>query len=123
VLETSYRHINWARQNEEFAKSLDPKFNIDANWAITAVFYAAVHYVDAYFAARGQRPVDHDEREQKLNRDDFFASVRKIYKELKRLSREARYEMAPYGEKEVRQSQALLEHIRSLVLTKFSNTR
>jgi len=42
--------LRQAEHNQEFAKSLDQQQNLKFwDWLITAAFYAAVHYVEAFF--------------------------------------------------------------------------
>lgn len=115
---TAREHLDWAEQNEAFARSLDRKYQVDINWTITALFYSAVHYVDSYFAARGTRPPDHETREKQIRELLFFTSIRKDYKRLKDMSREARYELAPYGEREVLEAKGHLERIKAVILAK-----
>lgn len=64
-------------------------------WRITMFFYAAMHAVDAVLIEQRVRPSDHDQRRQKVFTDPAFASslapLRSDYRELERLSRQARY--------------------------------
>src|SRR5437762_2448334 len=39
-------HLDQAQHNEQFFAKIDPSVNGD--WAVTVLFYAALHYVDAY---------------------------------------------------------------------------
>ncbi|MGH9652177.1 MAG: hypothetical protein ACRD6B_01795, partial [Bryobacteraceae bacterium] len=50
---TPNEHFDWAEANERFAASVDRSDPVAAGWAITALFYAALHYVDSCFASRG----------------------------------------------------------------------
>jgi hypothetical protein len=45
-------HLNRAQDNERLAGSLDLNSAINVDWAITILFYAALHYVDAYLAIK-----------------------------------------------------------------------
>ena len=112
-------HLSWARQNETFADTLDADTQVEANWAVTALFYAAVHYVNAYLVSRGLARQDHAVREASM-RQPFFDPVRTKYKRLKDMSREARYEIAPYCQRDVERAKGLLNEIKNHVLTKFS---
>ncbi len=46
-------HIERAERNEGFAGALNRTNAIEADWAVTALFYAGLHYIDAYFLSTG----------------------------------------------------------------------
>ena len=59
---TFEQHIGKAHHNEEFVARIksDPNF---LDWAVTGYFYAAVHYIESYFAKfLGRHSTDHGER-------------------------------------------------------------
>lgn len=109
---TAQEHFSWAQENEYLADTFRLDDNLETNWAITILFYAAVHYVDSYLSARNRREPDHDGREKQIALDDFFQPIRKDYKHLKNMSRAARYELAPYTEHDFRKAQSHLFRIR-----------
>jgi len=43
-------HLAKARGNESFALSLPLNSNSGVDWALVALFYSAMHYVEAYLA-------------------------------------------------------------------------
>jgi hypothetical protein len=53
------RHLQWAKNNEELAESFNLDDNFEVDRAIIVLFYAAVHYVDAYLSSRTKRQPDH----------------------------------------------------------------
>jgi len=57
-------HLTKSQQNEEFVKTIDVSQMIGIEWAITVKFYAALHYVQAYFASREPRQRSIDEPRQ-----------------------------------------------------------
>ena len=83
--------MNRAAQNERFASSLaDPYWD----WAVTAVYYAGVHYVEAYFAAL-RPPIHsgtHGARDSDIRRDSILNPAWRTYKQMKEDSEDARYE-------------------------------
>jgi hypothetical protein len=95
---TRDEHLRQAEQNESLADGLRGR---DPGWAITVLFYAAVHYVEAYldwsYAVHGcqQHSVDHFDREQAMGK--YFAHVGKHYRPMYRKSREARYRCVPFS--------------------------
>lgn len=48
---TTEQHLTQARNNERLALAWE---ETDPEWAVTALFYAALHYVDAFFYLDGQ---------------------------------------------------------------------
>lgn len=117
-----YEHLEWAEKTEAFANSLDRSDNVEVNWAITALFYAAVHYVDAYLVSRGNRQLDHQGRDYEIRQNnDFLKPIWKDYKRLKDMSREARYELAPYGEREFIRASSLLNTIKRHISQKLQS--
>jgi|SRR5437588_7144302 len=76
-----------------FANSLDVSSTVVIEWAITIKFYAALHYVQAYFVSRtGRAPVSHEHRSTAILRDPMISGAYDDYRELKDISREARYD-------------------------------
>ena len=64
-----------------------------SDWAVTALFYSALHEVDAYFAARFDvHPGTHAARERAMRRDSELAGVEHNFRELQSASTDARYE-------------------------------
>ena len=85
-------HLAKAEHDErfvEFVGSASPFLD----WAITATFYAALHYVEAYFASVGRHSPDHRARDSSIRRDPKISSIYDDYSELKNHSVNARYYM------------------------------
>ncbi len=62
------------------------------DWAVTATFYAAVHYVNHYFMRTvGVAPRDHIARSSYLNRDSRTRTIAFEYGTLKSKCYQARY--------------------------------
>ena len=85
------QHQQKAERNEEFAASLDTANPTHENWAVVASFYAALHYVQTYFARKGIEAASHDERFEQIKRDVKLRHALVCYKYLNTLSRTARY--------------------------------
>ena len=62
------------------------------DWALTALFYAALHLADAVLVRWYPRPKDHEERNRLIARDSQLRHVRREYMELYQRSRDTRYE-------------------------------
>ena len=89
---TAEEHKCKAELNEEVAETF-PSTSCGIEWAITAIFYAAVHYVQAYFALSTRSYSSHGSRNAAVSVDTVLSTVSAEYKNLYNLSRDARYEV------------------------------
>ena len=99
-MQESREHLAAAIRNEEFAAVLGALPERYAEWEVTALFYAALHYADAYLETQGRRPGDHSQRNRMVN---SLTNAGGAYRRLFRLSLEARYELARFTPQEVDQ--------------------
>lgn len=100
-------HQLQAVQNRDFAYELirsRPDDHCAMQWAVTALFYAAVHCVDgALVRATSFRPYNHDERFRALLQASTVPlEVRRAYRVLYDLSRSARYDLGQFSADDVR---------------------
>jgi hypothetical protein len=102
---TATEHERKARHDEQFALQFDLNTTPYRDWVVTALFYAALHYVDAYLAKRwNQHPPKHRTRDSTIGKE---VELRKIYNEyalLKNDSINARYLSYSFGADEVRKT-------------------
>jgi uncharacterized protein (UPF0332 family) len=84
-------------------------------WAVTCVFYAALHYVQAYFVSHGGDIVTHKNRASAIQRDARISGVYDEYRELESLSREARYDNTTFNQAHVTYALQSLEIIKRAV--------
>jgi hypothetical protein len=89
-------HLTRARQTESLASSLNANLGVVVDWAITMLFYAALHYVDAYLAGKNMHPLSHDQRDREIESNGSLSVIYNDYRRLKDLSRAARYEIANF---------------------------
>lgn len=90
------QHLKKAERNETFAESLDLSIPPNAEWAITALFYAAVHLVEAYMAkVLSAHSADHKQRKQFMSCDRTMKNCFPEYRHLETLSRTCRYDAQP----------------------------
>lgn len=84
------RHLSQANGNERFLGTFDLKQTPYPDWAITVAFYAAVHWVEAYFAEQNQHFDYHPHRNTRVGVDlpGIAANYMLLYSE----SRVARYD-------------------------------
>jgi hypothetical protein len=87
------RHLRQAQHNEFFAGHLLAQDGVPfSDWAVTAAFYAALHYVNHYFMrTAGVAPGSHDLRTSYLNRDSHAKSIAGEFQMLRDRCDEARY--------------------------------
>jgi hypothetical protein len=113
---SKHEHLTKSVQNEEFAASLDPSTVVRIEWRITALFYAALHYVQAYFGSRSSiAPMTHQRRAGAIERDPLISGAYDDYRELEDLSREARYGFSKFEHADMNVANAWLTAIRSVV--------
>ena len=100
-------HIAKAEKNERLCDSLiGTEFN---DWALTALFYVALHYVDAYFTmVSGDTPESHRDRNIRIRRETALDGIRNQYMSLYVLSIQARYELGTISQSDV--TGAMVEH-------------
>lgn len=96
-------HIIQARHNEEFYRVTDKATYSDR--AMTTIYYAALHYVDALLAKVGMiDPGGHDVRDQEVRARTELRPIYRSYFRLKSRSRNARYYCAKFQPGELQQS-------------------
>lgn len=84
-------HLAVARDNELLASQLNMDSGASRGWAATISFYAALHYVEAFFSKKGIHSADHRTRDSNLCRHDETMAVYDDFCELKNISTSARY--------------------------------
>ena len=90
---TKTEHLTKSANNETFAGSLDTSSATGIEWKLTALFYAAVHYIQAYLIGSSKGPItNHSQRDSAIFRDAKIRPIYVDYQELKTHSRDARYE-------------------------------
>lgn len=97
------QHLDKARHNELASQAFEQ--NGYADWAVTTLFYAAVHLVEAYLAPR-EHSQDHRERNRSVSSRPNLKPVWKYYKELYNRSLDARYKCLSFTPTAVRNLRA-----------------
>ncbi len=87
---TKEQHLAQATRNEELAPKLSDIG--EYGWAITALFYAALHLVQAYLVSEDLAVTTHAARRAILARTPVLAAIEGAYAGLKWASEQARYE-------------------------------
>jgi hypothetical protein len=111
---TRDEHINRAEENEQMAKAMDLSKGVNVGWAITIIYYSALHYVDAYLEVQSIRPPNHEERDARVN--SKLKDIYNEYRYLKHKSREARYSIANYTKENFYSACPKLSKIKTYIL-------
>jgi hypothetical protein len=93
-------HVRQAERNEALYSYLDVVTPTYIDWQVTALFYAALHYVNAYLSAKpsvGIHPVDHVVRDRLVASERSLRPIYAPYRELTTRSMDARYELVPFA--------------------------
>ena len=113
---SEFAYLAQAKHNREVADVLlrdDPP--ISRQWAITCMFYAALHYVNAYICRRGQQvPREHGNRDRLVGK--WMRQIFREYRWLRTRSEHVRYSMVNPDEQQVRKSCQKLATIETFVL-------
>lgn len=86
---TKDEHLDKAISNEQLGEVLSQSAFTD--WAVTVLFYSALHYCHAILAVSGQHPVSHDTTGPLVRKHPALKRIWKEYESLHIASRNARY--------------------------------
>ena len=85
------QHLLIAESNEQFFANLNLADGAYRGWASTVAFYAALHYVEAFFFVKGRHSPDHRTRDGYMVQFTETMSIYDDFCELKAISTRARY--------------------------------
>ena len=88
------QHLPLAENNESFADSITSLPARFPDWEITALFYSALHYVDAFLSTQDIHPRSQDSRIRSIR---SFAESWEDYRDLYQLSLHARYNTVSFS--------------------------
>ena len=94
-------HVTKADGNAAFALSLTLDNQTRIDWALVALFYAALHYVEAYLAGANQHLRSHTTRDNVIGRDAYLKRIYFEYQDLKFYGFSARYEACAFRANDV----------------------
>lgn len=99
------QHLDQARHNEQFAQELLGANPVEyPDWAVTAVFYAALHYVNHFFVrTTGWAPDNHFVRSTSLSRCAETRVIQFAFETLRNRCNECRYLCVPIAPREVKE--------------------
>lgn len=110
-------HLRKAQHNENFVAS----FNLDStaylDWAVTGIFYAALHYIESLLAIQNVHPSTHTSRDHVFQKQQNLKPIYNQYRILKTRSENARYDLQQFSPAEVRTLLTVeLETVKSHIL-------
>lgn len=119
------QHLNRAAHNRRFVESARTLPGDYRGWQVTAVFYAAVHLLQAYLAAKTRfYPQTHQERDQLVISLPALRPIHDHYSELKRVSVSSRYGCLPVSDQDLQDAlaefDAIERHLRPLLVDRRS---
>lgn len=113
---TKEEHLAKAQENLRFRESLDLSLDGAAGWSVTILFYAALHYVEAYFLARrGFGCKNHFSRASEIQSDPRIRLIFPEYRDLENLSREARYDVSKFNDGDLKYALTCFQTIKGAV--------
>jgi hypothetical protein len=96
---TAGEHKLKALHNEQFLDLHNLGDGLFVDWAVTVLFYCALHWMRALAAQEGHQIKGYkDEEGVFIGTGVFTAEAYDFYRQLKDDSRDARYEMKPFSE-------------------------
>jgi len=112
-------HLFKATNNKTFAQGLTKGTPTAVGWALTVLFYSALHYVEAYNAKFNAHFSKHEELNKDIQRNPQLSVIFDDYRDLSTFSWNARYRPVAYGEKELNEAlachAAVEEHVTELL--------
>ena len=106
---TKEEHLIQAERNEKLAATL--AHTQYTEWTVTVLFYAAVHYIEAFLAVRQIHCDQHSERNEYVRKIPQLRTIGREYLRLRTISRQARYYAQPITGEDVRVAQENLNAI------------
>ena len=88
------KHFQKALYNEKFFHDIKQNYT---DWAITGIFYSALHLFDAFLARKKLYPKDHKERTNYVGKIKELKSLFHHYRSLYDYSVNARYNMIKFS--------------------------
>ena len=107
------KHLSKAEHNEKFFRSFDMDNTDFRDWIIIGMFYAAIHYYEAYFALKNKHSGSHDTADDWISNDAKISDTYFDYRELKQQRWYANYKAKRFTPDE----------IKRVILPKFDNIK
>ncbi|MGP8244797.1 MAG: hypothetical protein ACLQVN_09800 [Bryobacteraceae bacterium] len=112
-------HLSKAQKNKEFAKSIKLDNPTSVGWALTSLFYSALHYIEAYNAKYNFHCKKHQDLNDNIARNPMLSAISDDYLDLSAFSWNARYQAVKYGTAEFEEAlqyhAAIERHVMDLI--------
>ena len=108
-------HLAKAINNRRFADGVNVTSPTGIGWAMTALFYSALHYVEAYNAQYNMHCRKHEELSNDIGRNPVLVPIHDDYRDLSSFSWNARYQPVNYNAKDLEEAKACQEAVAKLI--------
>ena len=112
---TALEHHDWADFNARFYAHLGGDESSWQPWAMTALFYIAVHEIQSFLVQHNLARKTHSERLNALRKDSQWATLAQHYDALQQRSRDARYECRVHSQADLAIAELALRQVRGEV--------
>jgi uncharacterized protein (UPF0332 family) len=110
-------HLHQAQHNEAFVVSLNLDSTDYLDWAVTGIFYAALHYIESFLATQNIHSSTHASRDRVFQQQQNLKPIYNQYRILKTRSESARYDLQQFNLAEARTLISVeLEAVKSHIL-------
>jgi hypothetical protein len=112
-------HLSKATNNKQFADGLPKGTPTAVGWALTILFYSALHYVEAYNAKFNEHFTKHEDLNRDIQRNPQLSPIYDDYRDLSSFGWNARYRPVAYGDQELNEAlqchAAVQRHVTELL--------
>lgn len=108
-------HLSKADSNRKFVDALELRSPTSFGWALTALFYSALHYVEAYNAKFNTHFSKHELRNKDIQGNPVLNPIWGDYRDLSEFSWNARYNYVNYGQKELDEAKQYHQSVVSVL--------
>ena len=114
---TKDEHLKKAEGNEAFAATISIGTQAEIEWTLIVLFYAAVHYVEAYLEKHwGMHLRSHTTRDNTIGRDSNLRKIWSPYSHLKYYGYNSRYEVCSFTATDTQDANKDLAEIKKGIL-------
>jgi hypothetical protein len=108
---TAAEHLAWAQENERFYQRIGGANAQFPQWAMAALFYTALHEIQAALVATNNRRRNHKDRQDVLRA--MWPKIAALYDGLYTRSKAARYECVRHSSVQLIEAEMLLREVRA----------
>lgn len=106
-------HLKKAQTNKEFSEEISLLRNSHNDWQVVAIFYAAIHLLQAYFTEKTKNYPQTHQRDHLVLTDPQLKVIRYQYRDLKTLSVSCRYMCNPTNQFDIDSAKQALAIIQT----------